>query len=82
MWPKTFVICQNNLVNISFLNGTLNSHIRERGRLPLHDQGVLDELRRVVQGEVHLGGEHLEPSPRAVKFFISSNSEKQVRDPA
>ena len=69
---------QEYLVDVSLLNGTLDSHIGEWRGLLLPDQGVLDELGSVVQSEVHLGREHLEPSPRAVKLLISRHSNIRV----
>ena len=64
-----------DLVNISLLNGTLHSHVGQRRRLPLPDQRVPGELGRVVQGEVHLGAQHLKPPPRPVKLLVRSHSE-------
>ena len=69
---------QEYLVDVSLLNGTLDSHIGEWGGLLLPDQGVLDELGSVVQGEVHLGAQHPEPSSSPVKLLEGRNSEMRI----
>ena len=68
-----------DLVDVSLLNGTLHPHVGQRRRLPLPDQRVPGELGRVVQREVHLGAQHLEPSSSPVKLLVRRYSE--MRNP-